>query len=46
MASAVWMVLNPEQPEVPQLPADWHMSVVFGFMALVAFSGVVLNVIN
>jgi hypothetical protein len=32
MVSAVWMVLNPDQPEAPQLPADWHMSAVFGFI--------------
>lgn len=46
MASAVWMVLNPNQPEAPQLPAGWHMAAVFIFMVLVAFSGVVWNVIN
>jgi hypothetical protein len=45
MASAVWMVLNPNRPATPQLPADWHMSAVFAFMAILAFSGFVYRLI-
>jgi hypothetical protein len=35
--SAVRMVIDPKNPEKPQLPADWHMAVIFAFMAFVSF---------
>jgi hypothetical protein len=34
---AVWMVIDPKNPDQPQLPADWHMAALFAFMALVSF---------
>lgn len=46
MAPAVWMVVNPSQPEVAQLPADWGMAVVFCFMAFLAFCGFLLIAFN
>jgi hypothetical protein len=46
MASAIRMVVNPYRPEAPQLPADWHISAVFAFIAILAFSGFVYRLIK
>jgi hypothetical protein len=38
--SAVWMVIDPKNPDKPQLPADWHMAAIFaviGFVSFIAF---------
>jgi hypothetical protein len=46
MAPAVWMVVNPNQPEEAQLPADWGMAAVFCFMAFLALCGSLLVAFN
>jgi streptomycin 6-kinase len=43
--SAVWMVIDPKNPDQPQLPADWHMAALFALLACLSFGAFLIGLL-